>query len=151
MTPSREDQVDLAPVLLGGRALPGPVGRVVQLVGDVRGPEAGQVTVEEVALDGLAEAGGAAGGVDLPAGGEDEGAAEGDVGAGAAFEADDTSRSGGAGDAVAADALAAASPFPAASGAGVAAGSLTCSSIRRAFWLMTFRWSTRPSPLSKRS
>ena len=32
----REDEIDLAPVLLGGRALRGPVGRVIQLIRHLR-------------------------------------------------------------------------------------------------------------------
>ena len=46
------------------------------------GPEASDVAIEEIALDGLAEAGGAAGGIDFPAGIEDQRAAHGDVGLG---------------------------------------------------------------------
>ena len=45
----------------------------------MRGPEAGQVAVEEITLDGLAEARGAAARVDLPAGEEDQRTAQGDV------------------------------------------------------------------------
>src|SRR6266404_5549346 len=70
----RKDQVDLAPVFLCGGAFAGPVRRVIQLVGDLRRPEASVVTVEEIALHGRAETRGAAARIGLPSRGEDEGA-----------------------------------------------------------------------------
>src|SRR2546422_10670220 len=63
----REDEVDLAPVLLGGRALRGPVRRVIQLVGHLRRPVAADVAVEEIPLDRLTESRGAARAVRFPA------------------------------------------------------------------------------------
>src|SRR5262245_48408512 len=70
----RENQIELAPVLLGGRALARPVGRVIELVGDLRRPVAAVVTVEQIALDRLAQTGGAAGAVRFPAWREHQGA-----------------------------------------------------------------------------
>src|SRR5689334_21245670 len=60
---SRKDEIEFAPVLLRRRALGRPVGRVIQLVGHLRGPEAPDVAVEDVALDRLAQSGRAAIGV----------------------------------------------------------------------------------------
>ena len=65
---SWEDQVDLAPVLLGGRALVGPVWCVIELVGHLRRPVASDVAVEQVAFDRLAQARGTASAVRLPTG-----------------------------------------------------------------------------------
>src|SRR4029077_8229322 len=65
------------------------------MIGDVSGPEASDVAIEEIALHGLAETGGAAGGVDFPAGIENERAAHRDVGLGrraALLEGDDVVR-----------------------------------------------------------
>src|SRR5688500_7438366 len=76
---SWENQVDLAPVFLRGRAGAGPVGRVIELVRHVCRPEAAEVTVEQVSLDGLTQARGAAAAVRLPAWREEERAAERDV------------------------------------------------------------------------
>jgi hypothetical protein len=45
------------------------------MIGDVRGPKASDVTVEEVALHRLAQAGGAARGIDFPSGKENQRAA----------------------------------------------------------------------------
>src|SRR5438128_7191506 len=56
---SREYEIELAPVFLSRRALRGPVGRVIELVGHLRRTEAADVAVEDVALDRLAQAGGA--------------------------------------------------------------------------------------------
>src|SRR5690606_3945222 len=64
--------VDLPPVLLGGRALLRPVGRVVEHVGHVGRPEAADMTVEQIALDRLAESGRPAGTIGFPSGREDE-------------------------------------------------------------------------------
>src|SRR5215831_12314858 len=72
----RKDEIELAPVLLRRRALRGPVGRVIELVGHLRRPEAADVAVEDVALDRLAEAGGAAVRVGFPPRGEHERATE---------------------------------------------------------------------------
>src|ERR1043165_416448 len=49
MASLRENQIDLAPVLLGRSALRGPVGRVIELVGHLRRPVAADVTVEQIA------------------------------------------------------------------------------------------------------
>src|SRR3954451_7942643 len=76
MASSREHEVKLPPVLLRRCALRRPVGRVIQLVGHLRRPEAADVAVEDVALDRLAEAGGAAVRVGLPARGKDQRAAK---------------------------------------------------------------------------
>src|SRR5215470_16537525 len=63
----RENDVDVAPILSTGRALAGPVGRVVQVIGNMRGPEARDVAIEKVALNGLAQTCSAARGIDFPA------------------------------------------------------------------------------------
>src|SRR5947207_5099952 len=76
---SREHEIELAPVLLGRGALRRPVGRVIELVGHVRRPEAADVAVEDVALDRLAQTGGAAGRIRLPAGREHQRAAKREV------------------------------------------------------------------------
>src|SRR5580765_6339208 len=68
----RKDEIDLAPVLLGGRALGGPVGRVIQLIRHLRRPVAADVAVEQISLDRLTETSGAAGPVRFPAGREDQ-------------------------------------------------------------------------------
>ena len=75
----REDQVDLAPVLLGRGALRRPVGRVIQLIGHLRRPEAAHVAVEQIALDRLAQPGGAAVAIGFPARREHQRAAGGNV------------------------------------------------------------------------
>src|SRR3954468_17252296 len=67
MASSREHEVQLPPVLLRRCALRRPVGRVIQLIGHLRRPEEADVAVEDVALDGLAEAGSAAVRVGFPA------------------------------------------------------------------------------------
>src|SRR5439155_16570119 len=76
---SRKDKIEFAPVLLRRRALRRPVGRVIELVGHVRRPEAPDVAVEDVALDGLTQAGRAAGLIRRPSGGEHERAPEREV------------------------------------------------------------------------
>src|SRR3979490_2922126 len=43
---SRKHQIDLAPVLLGRCTLAGPVGGVIQLVGDLRRPVAADMAIE---------------------------------------------------------------------------------------------------------
>src|SRR5580693_5896289 len=63
----RENQIDLAPVFLRRGAFAGPVGRMIQLVGHLRGPEAAVVAIEQVALHGRAKAGRAAAGIGFPA------------------------------------------------------------------------------------
>src|SRR5262245_21125153 len=74
--PLWEDQIDLAPVLLSGRALRGPVGRVIELIGHLRRPVAADVAVEQIPFDGLTQAGRPAFFVGLPAGREHERAAD---------------------------------------------------------------------------
>src|SRR5438552_5296845 len=64
----REDQVDLAPVFLRRCALACPVGRVVELVGNLRRPVAPRVAVKQIALDGLAQPGGSPARIHFPAG-----------------------------------------------------------------------------------
>src|SRR2546421_12175823 len=76
---SRENQIDLAPVLLRRRALRRPVGRVIQLVGHLRRPVAADVTVEQIALDRLTESGSTAAAIRLPARREHERAPEREV------------------------------------------------------------------------
>src|SRR6185312_2312028 len=51
---SRKHEVDLPPVLLSRRAPARPVRRVIQHVRHLRRPEAADVAVEDVALDGRA-------------------------------------------------------------------------------------------------
>src|SRR5260370_39335948 len=72
-------QIDLAPVLLSRGALAGPIRRMVELVGDLRRPEAAGVAIVEIALDGRAQAGSAAARIGFPTGGEDHRTTEGDV------------------------------------------------------------------------
>jgi hypothetical protein len=74
-----ENDIDVAPILCAYGAFTGPIRRIVQMIGDMRGPKAGDVTIEEVALNRLAEAGGATRGIDFPSGEEDERAAHGYV------------------------------------------------------------------------
>src|SRR2546427_3487804 len=71
-----EDQIELAPVLLCRRALGRPVGRVIELVGYLRRPEAADVAVEDIALDRLAQARRAARRIGLPPWREDQRTAE---------------------------------------------------------------------------
>src|SRR5207249_12263176 len=73
---SREHEIDLPPVLLRGGALARPVGRVIQHVGYLRRPEAADVTVEDVALDGRVESGCPARLIRFPAGREEGGASQ---------------------------------------------------------------------------
>src|SRR5260221_12871276 len=70
-----ENDIDIAPILSAYGAFTRPIGRIVQMIGDVRGPKASDVTVEEVALHRLAQAGGSHRGIDLPSGKENPGAA----------------------------------------------------------------------------
>src|SRR5262245_12592945 len=63
---SWKHEIELPPVLLRCRALARPIRRVIQLVGNVRRPEAPEVTVEDVALDRLTQPGGAPCGIGLP-------------------------------------------------------------------------------------
>src|SRR5215472_13016093 len=77
---SWEHQIDIAPVFGGAGALAGPVGIVVEVVRNLRGPEAAQIAVVEIALERRAQAGGASGGIDLPARRENQRAAQRDVG-----------------------------------------------------------------------
>jgi len=79
-----ENYIDVAPVLGANRAFAGPIGRIIQMIGNMRGPKAGDVTIKEVALDRLAQASGATRGIDFPSREEDQGAAHGDVRLGAA-------------------------------------------------------------------
>src|SRR5258706_5810494 len=67
-----ENDIDIAPILSAYGAFTRPIGRIVQMIGDVRGPKASDVTVEEVALHRLAQAGGAARGIDVPSGQENQ-------------------------------------------------------------------------------
>src|SRR5437660_2213214 len=76
MASSWEDEIELAPVFLRRCAFGRPVGRVIELVRHLRGPEAADVAVEDVAFDRLAESGGSARLIRLPAWREDERAAE---------------------------------------------------------------------------
>src|SRR5213592_4343959 len=71
-----EDQVELAPVLLRRRAFGRPVGRVIELVGYLRRPEAADMAVEDIALDRLAQARRAACRIGLPPWREDQRTAE---------------------------------------------------------------------------
>src|SRR5260370_42599226 len=74
-----ENYIDVAPILGADSAFTGPVGRIVQMIGDLRGPKAGDVTIKEVALDRLAQASGATRGIEFPSREEDQGAALGYV------------------------------------------------------------------------
>src|SRR4029077_3830454 len=75
----RENDIDVAPVFGDGGAFAGPVGGMVEVIGNVSGPEASDVAIEQVTLDGLAETRGAAGGINLPSGIKNQRAAHGDV------------------------------------------------------------------------
>jgi hypothetical protein len=70
-----ENDIHVAPILGAYGAFTGPVGGIVQMIRDMRGPKASDVTIEEVALNRLAEAGRATRGIDFPSGEEDERAA----------------------------------------------------------------------------
>src|SRR5579871_3920195 len=72
-------QIDLAPIFLRCGALRGPIRRVIQLIGNLRRPEAAFMTIEDVALDRLAQTCGAAVVVRLPSRRKDERATERDV------------------------------------------------------------------------
>src|SRR5258707_14553262 len=74
-----ENDIDIAPILSAYGAFTRPIGRIVQMIGDVRGPKASDVTVEEVALHRLAQAGGAARGIHFPSGKENQRAGHRDV------------------------------------------------------------------------
>ena len=50
----RKYDVHVAPVFGGGSALAGPVGRVIEVVGNLGGPEAGGVAIVDIAFHGLA-------------------------------------------------------------------------------------------------
>src|SRR5258706_711221 len=67
-----ENDIHVAPILGTYGAFTSPIGRIVQMVGDMSGPKAGDVAIEEVALNRLAEAGGASRGIDFPSGEEHE-------------------------------------------------------------------------------
>src|SRR5713226_5002190 len=86
-----ENDINVAPILGAYRAFTGPIGRIVQMVGDMCRPKAGDVTIEEVAFNRLAQAGGAPSGIDFPSGKEHQRAAHGYVrlGAGWILEGDD--------------------------------------------------------------
>src|SRR5271154_6776429 len=72
-------QIDFAPVFLRGGALGGPIGRVIQLIGNLRRPEAALVAIENIALYRCAQARGATVVIGLPAGRENERTTERDV------------------------------------------------------------------------
>jgi len=65
-----EYQIEIAPVFRSGGTFSGPVGRVVQMIGDLRRPVATDKTVVDIALDRLAKPGRAAGRVNFPTGRE---------------------------------------------------------------------------------
>jgi len=74
-----ENYIDVAPILGAYCAFTSPVGRIVQMIRDMGGPKASDITVEEVALDRLAQASRAPSGIDFPSGEEHERAAHGYV------------------------------------------------------------------------
>jgi len=49
-----ENDIDIAPILSAYGAFTRPIGRIVQMIGDMRGPKAGDVAIKEIALDRLA-------------------------------------------------------------------------------------------------
>src|SRR5438309_10913207 len=65
-------QVDFAPVFLRRRTLGGPVRRMIQLIGNLRGPEASGVAIEQIAFHGLTEAGCSSVAIGLPSRREDQ-------------------------------------------------------------------------------
>jgi len=76
---SWKNQVDLAPVLLRGGALGGPVWRVVELIGNLCRPETAGVAIEKIALHRLAQSGCSAVAIRFPSGRKHKRAAQGDV------------------------------------------------------------------------
>src|SRR6266446_6341681 len=68
----RKHQIYVPPVLCGAGAFAGPAGIVVQMIRHLRGPEATDVAVIDVALHRLAESGSSPGRVDFPSGREHE-------------------------------------------------------------------------------
>src|SRR5580704_7296641 len=69
-------QINLPPIFLRGSALSGPIRRVVQLIGNLRRPEAALMTIENVAFHRRAEPGSASVVVSLPTRRENERTAE---------------------------------------------------------------------------
>src|SRR6266481_9192921 len=67
-----EHQIDVAPILGGARALLGPVGCVVEMVGDLRRPETTHIAIIKIAFGRLAETRRSAGRVDFPTRREDD-------------------------------------------------------------------------------
>src|SRR5579862_1933180 len=76
---SWEHQIEILPIFRRGGAIDSPVGRIVQMIGNLRRPIATHETVVDVALDGLAESGGAARRVHFPTGSEHQRASHRDV------------------------------------------------------------------------
>src|SRR5262249_5248366 len=68
----RKHQINLAPVFGRARALAGPVGIVVQMIRHLRGPEATDIAIVQIALDRLAQSSGPASRVNLPPRREDQ-------------------------------------------------------------------------------
>ena len=62
-----ENKVYVSPVLGCGRALVRPVRIVVQMIRYLSRPKASDIAIVNISLDRLAQPGGSAGGVDLPA------------------------------------------------------------------------------------
>src|SRR5262245_31388597 len=76
---SWEHQVDFAPVLLCRGALSCPIGRVIQLIGHLRRPEASGMAVEQIAFHRMAQSRRAAVMIGFPTRRKDKSAAEWDV------------------------------------------------------------------------
>src|SRR6202021_163577 len=66
--------VYIAPVFGGRSAFAGPVGRIVQVVGNLGRPKARRIAIVDIAFHRLAQPGRAPGGVDFPTRGENDGA-----------------------------------------------------------------------------
>ena len=62
----RENQIEITPVFCRSRAFFGPIRIIVEMIGHLRGPEAGHIAIIDVALHGLAEPGGTTGRIHLP-------------------------------------------------------------------------------------
>src|SRR5438093_4071214 len=74
-----EDQIQITPVFCRCSALVRPIGRVVEVIGYLRGPETSDVAIVDVALHRLAEPGRAARRIHFPSRRKRKRAAHGDV------------------------------------------------------------------------
>src|ERR1700683_2124973 len=62
-----KDQVQIAPILGGRGALARPIRIIVQMIGNLGGPETGDVAIVDIAFDWLAQPRGSSGRIHFPA------------------------------------------------------------------------------------